>query len=344
MTQCAGCKTEIREESLVVVGQDSSTSLTYHETCLVCSTCSLPLTTSCYHSQGQLYCREDFINLSRPACFSCGVKFLESEEFRTLGGEKYHLECFQCHHCSLRLEKGMQVGQDSQGRIVCQEHYDSLAPSPRAFPHQPESPEKSENEESDKENEEKEAEEEGDGEGDDKKECKDGKRRGPRTNITAKQLEMLKNVFNTNPKPTRLMREQLAKDTSLSMRVIQVWFQNKRSKEKRMHQLRYAGYQGGPLHHHGMFPPNNVTFNYSQPAGHYYPAYQGEQEYYGMPGESQPYHPFPSPPPQHSDYPASGLHNPGTNLGDHPGACFPSPPLSQENLQEFHSGHDLLSY
>ena len=72
----------------------------------------------------------------------------------------------------------------------------------------------------------------------DKKGDKESKRRGPRTTIKAKQLEVLRNVFNQTPKPTRLMREQLAKETGLPMRVIQVWFQNKRSKEKRLHQMR----------------------------------------------------------------------------------------------------------
>ena len=54
----------------------------------------------------------------------------------------------------------------------------------------------------------------GDGEG--------GKRRGPRTTIKAKQLETLKSAFNATPKPTRHIREQLAQDTGLNMRVIQV--------------------------------------------------------------------------------------------------------------------------
>merc|ERR1719341_1942359 len=70
-----------------------------------------------------------------------------------------------------------------------------------------------------------------------------GKRRGPRTTIKAKQLEVLKTAFNQTPKPTRHIREQLAKETGLPMRVIQVWFQNKRSKERRMKQL--AGRGGG---------------------------------------------------------------------------------------------------
>ena len=49
-----------------------------------------------------------------------------------------------------------------------------------------------------------------------------GKRRGPRTTIKAKQLEILKTAFSQTPKPTRHIREQLAKETGLSMRVIQV--------------------------------------------------------------------------------------------------------------------------
>ncbi|KAL7646817.1 UNVERIFIED_CONTAM: hypothetical protein RMT77_002073 [Armadillidium vulgare] len=67
------------------------------------------------------------------------------------------------------------------------------------------------------------------------------KRRGPRTTIKAKQLDVLKTAFNKTPKPTRHIREQLAKETGLPMRVIQVWFQNKRSKERRMKQLTSMG-------------------------------------------------------------------------------------------------------
>lgn len=48
------------------------------------------------------------------------------------------------------------------------------------------------------------------------------KRRGPRTTIKAKQLEVLKAAFNATPKPTRHIREQLASETGLNMRVIQV--------------------------------------------------------------------------------------------------------------------------
>ncbi|VDP36088.1 unnamed protein product [Schistosoma curassoni] len=48
------------------------------------------------------------------------------------------------------------------------------------------------------------------------------KRRGPRTTIKAKQLDTLKTAFAATPKPTRHVRESLAQETGLSMRVIQV--------------------------------------------------------------------------------------------------------------------------
>lgn len=49
-----------------------------------------------------------------------------------------------------------------------------------------------------------------------------GKRRGPRTTIKPKQLDTLRRAFETASKPTRHIREQLAAETGLNMRVIQV--------------------------------------------------------------------------------------------------------------------------
>ncbi|CAH8434799.1 unnamed protein product [Heterobilharzia americana] len=50
----------------------------------------------------------------------------------------------------------------------------------------------------------------------------------------AKQLEALKRVYSESPKPVRHVREQLSEETGLDMRVVQVWFQNRRAKEKRL--------------------------------------------------------------------------------------------------------------
>ncbi len=73
------------------------------------------------------------------------------------------------------------------------------------------------------------------------------KKRGPRTTIKTKQLEQLKSAFAATPKPTRHIREELARETGLAMRVIQVWFQNRRSKERRIKQSITCG---GPRRHY----------------------------------------------------------------------------------------------
>uniref|UniRef100_A0A0N5BEB3 Homeobox domain-containing protein n=1 Tax=Strongyloides papillosus TaxID=174720 RepID=A0A0N5BEB3_STREA len=63
------------------------------------------------------------------------------------------------------------------------------------------------------------------------------KRRGPRTTIKQSQLDVLNKIFLTTPKPSKHARAKLSLETGLSMRVIQVWFQNRRSKERRLKHL-----------------------------------------------------------------------------------------------------------
>ena len=54
-----------------------------------------------------------------------------------------------------------------------------------------------------------------------------------RTVLTEKQLNMMKSCYNANCRPDALMKEQLIEMTGLSGRVIRVWFQNKRCKDKK---------------------------------------------------------------------------------------------------------------
>ena len=123
-----------------------------------------------------------------------------------------------------------------------------------------------------------------------------------------------------------------------------------------MHQLRFmsggfpAGGRGGGLHHAhpGMFPPppNAVTYNYH---GGYYPhppaaGFHGDQEYFamteGFSSGPEGFHPFPSPPPQQTDYHAHPGGVPGAGAGQG-GSCYPSPPLSECNT-DYH--HDMAAY
>ena len=51
--------------------------------------------------------------------------------------------------------------------------------------------------------------------------------------LNEKQLHTLRTCYGANPRPDALMKEQLVEMTGLSPRVIRVWFQNKRCKDKK---------------------------------------------------------------------------------------------------------------
>ena len=339
MGECIECRSAIRDEFVLRVGEES-----LHRECLRCAACRQLLDVSCFSKFGQYYCRQDYYRMFGPRCGACHVVFYEREKVRSIEGARFHLDCFSCSRCGLALEKGMKVALDHLGNLLCEEDFarhrvemaketekvasledldkDSGVESETSFDEDkkaegsrfPDSPDKSDNEDPEEREE--------------KKEGKDGKRRGPRTTIKAKQLEVLKNVFGQTPKPTRLMREQLAKETGLPMRVIQVWFQNKRSKEKRMHQLRYMVQGVRPPFippssrralHPMAFPPNAMAFAMRPPFPNEMAAFPPQQEFM-MPfpfptggeitsGVSQE---FPSP---SEEFPSSS-------------SCFPSPPLS----------------
>ena len=54
-----------------------------------------------------------------------------------------------------------------------------------------------------------------------------------RTVLSEQQLQTLRTVYATNQRPDALMKEHLVEITGLSPRVIRVWFQNKRCKDKK---------------------------------------------------------------------------------------------------------------
>ena len=62
---------------------------------------------------------------------------------------------------------------------------------------------------------------------------KDAKTTRVRTVLNEKQLHTLRSCYAANCRPDALMKEQLTEMTGLSARVIRVWFQNKRCKDKK---------------------------------------------------------------------------------------------------------------
>ncbi|KAJ3605019.1 hypothetical protein NHX12_027070 [Muraenolepis orangiensis] len=238
----------------------------------------------------------------------------------------FHLNCFTCMVCNKQLSTGEELYVIDENKFVCKEDYVSSGAvikevslnsvssctdrslSPDAQDPSREDPKETDHStSSDKETNNTENEEQNSG----------TKRRGPRTTIKAKQLETLKAAFVATPKPTRHIREQLAQETGLNMRVIQVWFQNRRSKERRMKQLsalgarRHAFYRGPrrmrPLG--GRMEDGDIL---GPGAYGYYGEYQGD--YYGP---QSTYDFFPHGPP------SSQVHSPADSpymVGSGPGA------------------------
>ena len=56
----------------------------------------------------------------------------------------------------------------------------------------------------------------------------------PRTTISLRQQDALRRAYSECVKPSRKAREKISTETGLEMRVVQVWFQNRRAKEKRL--------------------------------------------------------------------------------------------------------------
>jgi hypothetical protein len=90
-----------------------------------------------------------------------------------------------------------------------------------------------------------------------------------RTVLNEKQLHMLRACYNANPRPDALMKEHLVEMTGLNPRVIRVWFQNKRCKDKKKNLLvRPEHSLQLPTIHHASSSPfnhshmvNNLTNN-----------------------------------------------------------------------------------
>uniref|UniRef100_A0A8C6T1F6 LIM/homeobox protein Lhx5 n=1 Tax=Neogobius melanostomus TaxID=47308 RepID=A0A8C6T1F6_9GOBI len=235
MVHCAGCERPILDRFLLNVLDRA-----WHTKCVQCCECNCNLTEKCFSRDGKLYCKMDFFRRFGTKCAGCLQGISPNDLVRKARSKVFHLNCFTCMVCNKQLSTGEELYVIDENKFVCDLSVlvstvssctdRSLSPD-LADPIQDDIKETDNSTSSDKESNNIENEEQTSG----------TKRRGPRTTIKAKQLETLKAAFVATPKPTRHIREQLAQETGLNMRVIQVWFQNRRSKERRMKQLSALG-------------------------------------------------------------------------------------------------------
>uniref|UniRef100_A0A4W6E6V7 Insulin gene enhancer protein ISL-1 n=1 Tax=Lates calcarifer TaxID=8187 RepID=A0A4W6E6V7_LATCA len=159
-------------------------------------------------------------------CAKCNIGFSKNDFVMRARSKVYHIECFRCVACSRQLIPGDEFALREDGLFCRADHDvveraslgtgDPLSPlhparplqmaepisarQPALRPHVHKQPEKTTR---------------------------------VRTVLNEKQLHTLRTCYNANPRPDALMKEQLVEMTGLSPRVIRVWFQNKRCKDKK---------------------------------------------------------------------------------------------------------------
>ncbi|XP_059618064.1 LIM/homeobox protein Lhx3 isoform X1 [Phlebotomus argentipes] len=194
--KCGGCQELILDRFILKVSDR-----TWHAKCLQCSECHAQLNERCFAKNGQLFCKDDFFKRYGTKCSSCDLGIPPTQVVRRVHANVYHMQCFACVICARQLNTGDEFYLMEDRKLLCKPDYEAAKTKGVYI--------------------------DGSLDGD-----QPNKR--PRTTITAKQLETLKSAYNNSPKPARHVREQLSQDTGLDMRVVQVWFQNRRAKEKRL--------------------------------------------------------------------------------------------------------------
>ncbi|XP_062262440.1 LIM/homeobox protein Lhx1-like [Platichthys flesus] len=296
MLQCASCEKPIADRFLLKV-----LDRPWHIQCVQCCECKCSLTEKCFSREGRLYCKNDFFRRFGTKCGGCAQGILPSDLVRRAKSKVFHLNCFTCVMCNKQLSTGEELYILDEFKFVCKEDYqnnngkDTILLSVTTSSDPSLSPDPQDPQDDGKDSETGHLSDKDGGGNENDEQGAVGKRRGPRTTIKAKQLETLKAAFTATPKPTRHIREQLSQETGLTMRVIQVWFQNRRSKERRMKQLsalgtrRHVFYRGTRRMRalgERLEPGELGHFSYYGDYGEYYGS-GGNYEYYQGPPSSQ---------------------------------------------------------
>ncbi|KAJ7338438.1 hypothetical protein JRQ81_012092, partial [Phrynocephalus forsythii] len=219
---CQGCRGAIVERFLLRLNDDGL----WHEKCVRCASCQEPLESTCFYRDQKLYCRLDYERLFAVKCSHCFAAIAPSEFVMRAQKNVYHVGCFSCCVCEKQLQKGDEFVL-KEGQLLCKRDYEKECELLRLVSPAASDSGKSDDEES--------LCKIGDRSRKVPEDTKDHKRpKRPRTILTTQQRRVFKASFEVSAKPCRKVRETLAAETGLSVRVVQVWFQNQRAKMKKL--------------------------------------------------------------------------------------------------------------
>ncbi|CAF0859401.1 unnamed protein product [Brachionus calyciflorus] len=235
--------------------------LSIHLECLKCSVClqKLEMQSKCFVKNGRFFCQDHYPTSTdtEPNCANCKLRLMPSDYvIRSNTDRLYHLNCFKCTKCTRQIEPGTKYGLVND-LIYCSHHYfnqddtwlintdmnnnnnnnnssdgfrydqsfssSSGDSSPLSFNPQLKSLENRSNlstNTSVKINTTTSTN-------------SSSRKKRLRTSFKHQQLRIMKAHFQINQNPDSKDLKELSERTGLQKRVLQVWFQNSRAKQRK---------------------------------------------------------------------------------------------------------------
>ncbi|CAD6199985.1 unnamed protein product [Caenorhabditis auriculariae] len=211
---------------------------------LVCFECARTLDEHCtaFVRDGRTYCKDDHFRLFGTKCQGCSREFTKAEMVMRAGRFIYHVECFCCTvqknnrvYCRNDCETGNipeSSNLPSNSQLYDEDSWETSTltsldhTSPPLSVRSPKSEDMTTPQNGYQNSS-------GSSSGGSSKKKKDKQTTRVRTVLNETQLKILKQCYSMNSRPDALLKEQLVEMTGLNARVIRVWFQNKRCKDKK---------------------------------------------------------------------------------------------------------------
>ncbi|XP_063714405.1 LIM homeobox transcription factor 1-beta-like isoform X3 [Symsagittifera roscoffensis] len=218
---CTGCELKIASTEMVMRVADNI----YHLNCFSCSVCRIVLRTGDQFVQieEQLYCKTDFEKQFPQFAMPEKQSSSENDNSRKLFDSIAENEGNSCSNQNSDASDPNLMDHLFKSEHSNHEHEsDQIKTETNSDNELDSEPKDDSDDEADLENSK------------DKNSSIQQKPCRKRVILTTQQRRAFKAAFDLSSKPCRKVREQLARDTGLSVRVVQVWFQNERAKVKKL--------------------------------------------------------------------------------------------------------------